>query len=516
VSALAQRGLAFLRRDNISGQEMSFRGLLQCSSGLVLAATSFALVICHAQTEGIATFGSTVVIPGGLTGKIYFIKPSSSLPKFEKLEPIGTIYAKGLYIPPREFTEGFPGITDRVEWFAIDFTGRFYVERPGSYRFNLASDDGSKLYIDHKLVIDNDGVHPTLLMQNVVKLSGGVHAIRLSYFQGPRYQLSLMLAVAGPGDRHFRPFNTDEFKPPPNPDDWKYGSPDDWKELQDPNTGRRKLKDVVPSSTGEFISVPTQVLSHGKPVRDLRQTDFLVRDNDELKDIAGFGFADQSLDIILLFDASGGMRPFNARVKDVAPKAMSRLGPRDRVGVIVAGEKLSLALGLSSDRRMVAAAIRKIQPGASGAELNASIVLTARYLREKARPEAARAIVILTLNDGRREIPDRATRDELWLSNVTLSGLLAKNRAETESPGAADVRPFIEATGGAMLNMDSKNIPLAEILKSLHDRYLIAYRAPDGPPKTIHRISVGLTPEARARLQDIEIKARGGYVIAAR
>jgi hypothetical protein len=495
---------------------MSFRGYISCSAGLILAATSFALAICRAQTDGLATFGSTVVIPGGLTGKIYFIKPSLSLPKFEKLEPIGTIYAKGVYIPPREFLEGFPGITDRVEWFALDFTGRFYIERPGNYRFNLASDDGSILYIDRKLAINNDGVHGTLLAGTVVKLSGGVHSIRLSYFQGPRYHLSLMLSVAGPGDRQFRPFNTDEFKPPPNPEDWKYGNPDDWKDLSDPGMGRTKLKDVVPAHAGEFVPVPVQVLSHGKPVRDLRQSDLVVRDNNELKDIASFGFANQILDIMLLFDDSGGMRRFDERVKDIGLKAMSSLGPSDRVGVIVSGDKLLLALGLSSDRRMVMAAIRKLQPGTGGTELNASIALTARYLRENARPEATRAIVILTLNDGRREISDRTTRDALWQSNVTLSGLFAKNGAETDRPEAAGVRPFIEATGGEMLNMDHKNIPLAEIFRSLRERYLITYRAPDGQPRTIHSIAAGLTPEAQAHLQDIKIRAPGGYVIGAR
>ena len=192
---------------------------------------------------------------------------------------------------------------------------------------------------------------------------------------------------------------------------------------------------------------------------------------------------------------------------------MSRLGPRGRVGVIVSGDNLFLALGPSSDQRMVVAAIRKIQPGAGGTELNASIAIAAQYLREKARPEATRAIVILTLNNGRREISDRATRDALWHSNVTLSGLIAN--AENDRRGATDVRPFIEATGGEMLNMDRKNIPLAEILQSLRERYLITYREPDGPPKTIHSVSVGLTPEAQARLQDIEIRARGGYVIGA-
>jgi hypothetical protein len=198
----------------------------------------------HEEVE--AKFGTTVVIPSGLRGDIYYISPNSaSLPKFEKLEPVGTIYTNGLNIPPREFTEGFPGVTKRVEFFAIDYTGRFYVNKPGKYRFALASDDGSKLYIDGKTVINNDGIHATLRVDTSVILAGGIHTIRLSYFQGPRFELSLMLGIAGPGDKDFRAFNTNEFKPPANPEDWKYGSPDDLKASPDPNAGRKKLRDVV-------------------------------------------------------------------------------------------------------------------------------------------------------------------------------------------------------------------------------------------------------------------------------
>jgi hypothetical protein len=57
----------------------------------------------------------------------------------------------------RDFTEGFPGVTKRFEWFAIDYTGRIWIARPGVYQFELMSDDGSKLYIDD--VIDNDWLH---------------------------------------------------------------------------------------------------------------------------------------------------------------------------------------------------------------------------------------------------------------------------------------------------------------------------------------------------------------------
>jgi len=166
-------------------------------------------------------FGTTAVIPSGLRGEIYYLKPGTqSLPKFEKLKPVGVIYAKGLNLPPRDFTEGFPGVTDRLEWFAIDYTGRFYVTKPGRYRFALLSDDGSKLYIDGHPVIKNDGIHGTVRVDGSVTLAAGIHNIRLSYFQGPRFSISLILGVLRPGDKDWRVFNTDEFKPPVNPDDW--------------------------------------------------------------------------------------------------------------------------------------------------------------------------------------------------------------------------------------------------------------------------------------------------------
>jgi len=198
----------------------------------------------HEQLE--AHFGTTVVIPSGLKGLIYLLQPGTLwLPKFEKLEPVGTIYTNGLNIPTRDFTEGFPGVTNRFEWFAIDYTGRFYVQNPGKYRFALVSDDGSKLYIDGLVVVDNDGVHTPLREEGTVKLAGGIHSIRLSYFQGPRTALALMLGVLGPGENQFRFFNTNEFKPPANPEDWKYGSPDDLKAAPEPNAGRKKLHDAV-------------------------------------------------------------------------------------------------------------------------------------------------------------------------------------------------------------------------------------------------------------------------------
>ncbi|HLH41755.1 MAG TPA: PA14 domain-containing protein [Bryobacteraceae bacterium] len=170
-----------------------------------------------AQDGPVPKFGTTVVVPLGLRGDIYYIRRNTTkLPNFQKLKPKGTIYTASLNVPPQDFRQGFPGVTKRFEWFAIDYSGRFWIEKPGDYRFALTSDDGAQLYIDGQLTIDNDGTHPPRLQQGEIRLSAGVHRIRVPYFQGPRFNVALVLEVAGPGDEPMRVFNTDEFKPPPN------------------------------------------------------------------------------------------------------------------------------------------------------------------------------------------------------------------------------------------------------------------------------------------------------------
>jgi hypothetical protein len=43
----------------------------------------------------------------------------------------------------------------------------------------------------------------------------------VQYFQGPRLQVALVLEIAGPNEE-LKLFSTDEFKPPANPEDWKF------------------------------------------------------------------------------------------------------------------------------------------------------------------------------------------------------------------------------------------------------------------------------------------------------
>ncbi len=188
---------------------------------------SFALValcftgVAGAQDEA-PVFGTTVVIPSGLRGSIYHIhRNTTELADMKKMKPVGDIYTASLNVPPQDFKQGFPGVTKRFEWFAIDYQGRFWIDNPGMYTFSLLSDDGSWLYIDDQLIIDNGGLHPPEEKTGKLELSGGIHRIRVAYFQGTKWQVALVLKVAGPGEQ-LRVFSTDEFRPPPNPELWRF------------------------------------------------------------------------------------------------------------------------------------------------------------------------------------------------------------------------------------------------------------------------------------------------------
>src|SRR4051794_38861938 len=86
--------------------------------------------------EAVPVFGTTVVIPSGLRGDVYHVPEGMpTLAQLSLLKPKGSIYTTSLNIPPQDFVLGFPGVTDRFEWFAIDYSGKFWIEQPGIYRF---------------------------------------------------------------------------------------------------------------------------------------------------------------------------------------------------------------------------------------------------------------------------------------------------------------------------------------------------------------------------------------------
>ena len=113
----------------------------------------------------------------GLTYRVYLLPdPATRLPDFDRLSPV----ASGV---SHEFS--LAEVTrPREDNVAVVFEGDLQIDAEGPYAFTLASDDGSRLVIDGRTVVDNDGSHGVIAANGAVDLKPGKHAIRLEWFNG--------------------------------------------------------------------------------------------------------------------------------------------------------------------------------------------------------------------------------------------------------------------------------------------------------------------------------------------
>jgi hypothetical protein len=150
-----------------------------------------------------ATGGGSTVFggrSGAFVGNVCFIpERTRSIRSLGACRTQALIYTDYFDVPTTPFEKGFPGVADRIEWFSILYRGSFEVSQTGEYEFALASDDGSILRINGRVIVDNDGLHGPVVKRGTVRLTQGTHELDLRYFQGPRTLVSLQLWVTPPG-----------------------------------------------------------------------------------------------------------------------------------------------------------------------------------------------------------------------------------------------------------------------------------------------------------------------------
>ena len=112
----------------------------------------------------------------------------AALPDFAKLKPVASGTAYGLTLDKRRREEGF----------GFRFAGYLEVKAAGRYKFHLGSDDGSRLAVDGKVVVDNDGLHGFLERTGEVELKPGMHEVVITFFERGGDQ-RLAATYQGPG-----------------------------------------------------------------------------------------------------------------------------------------------------------------------------------------------------------------------------------------------------------------------------------------------------------------------------
>jgi hypothetical protein len=93
---------------------------------------------------------------------------------------------------------GLPDSLLNSDSFALRLTGKLTIEKRGVYSFFLISDDGSRMFLDGALVVDNDGPHTQRMVSGTLELAAGEHELEVQYYDQGGHK-ALELAWSGPG-----------------------------------------------------------------------------------------------------------------------------------------------------------------------------------------------------------------------------------------------------------------------------------------------------------------------------
>jgi len=129
--------------------------------------------------------------PGGLSYSYYEGK-WDSLPDFKKLKPVKLGVADSSF--------NFSKLPSKTN-FALVFEGMIQIKEEGYHLLIIDSDDGSKFYLNNKLLINHDGTHGFGSPKSyLIPLKEGFYPVRLEYFQ-KGYGADLRLKYIAPGKK---------------------------------------------------------------------------------------------------------------------------------------------------------------------------------------------------------------------------------------------------------------------------------------------------------------------------
>ena len=156
------------------------------------------------------------ILPNGRKGQVYegrFIKQRPLDPVSLQDEQQGLSFQYFKLDEPINATTDLAGLTptttggietivfpddDLPEAFGLIFSGAIKAPADGVYTFFVLSNDGSRLFVDDRLVVENDGWHGANEKRGQIALKAGLHTIRAEYIQAGGGK-ALKVFIKGPG-----------------------------------------------------------------------------------------------------------------------------------------------------------------------------------------------------------------------------------------------------------------------------------------------------------------------------
>jgi VWFA-related protein len=270
----------------------------------------------------------------------------------------------------------------------------------------------------------------------------------------------------------------------------------------------------------------------GRYVRDLSREHFRIFENRKLQKVEHFSMSWQPLRVALILDSSASMSSGDrlAQVKKEALRFLEIMEPGDEGLVVSFNEAASVLQGPTVEKRLLADAIRAVQPGA-GAALYDAIWRTAQELA----PFDGRRVLVL-VSGGRDEsasglepgslhgfddVLDVVTRKQVMVFSIALGNNLGREYVRGWPSGAGgatrdtsrglldELRDWAARTGGrSVIARNTGDLPEAfsGITAELRNQYSVGYVSSDSERDGAWR-EIDVEIPGRA----IEVNATEGY-----
>ena len=266
----------------------------------------------------------------------------------------------------------------------------------------------------------------------------------------------------------------------------------------------------------------------GRILAGFTKDDFRVFDDGKEQPIIHFSAGEDPLDLILLFDISGSMRPKVQEVAAAAREGVQELRPGDRVSVMVFNSRSRVVSPFTEDLEAVQRTIQQdvLSIRFGGATfIQSAAQAAARRLRSESRTERRRAVLVITDNYGQRTRNEMTVVREYWEADALLTGLIVRSAAVQTlntvgmimNPARlalqVGVKGIAEKTGGDFIRADDAGASFQEAMRRIRTRYSLYYAASRRQARQLRRsIRVELTQAAAKLHPKSRVRARTGYI----
>jgi hypothetical protein len=116
-------------------------------------------------------------------------------PVYANFKQIGVEYVDSVNIPST--SAGFL-TSGKTNWIGATYEGYVMIPEAGEWTFGTYSDDGSYIYIDDQMVVDNHGGHGMRERKGTISLEKGMHKFYGTWEQGSG-PYGIQFLYGGPG-----------------------------------------------------------------------------------------------------------------------------------------------------------------------------------------------------------------------------------------------------------------------------------------------------------------------------